>query len=60
VQRVREFRIDCDGDVLLFRVEQTGGACHTGHRTCFYRRLAEGAWVEDGLRLFDPKSVYGR
>jgi phosphoribosyl-AMP cyclohydrolase len=60
VQRVREFRIDCDGDALLFRVEQEGGACHTGHRSCFYRRHGEGGWVEDGTRLFDPKAVYGR
>jgi phosphoribosyl-AMP cyclohydrolase len=58
VQRVREFRIDCDGDALLFKVEQAGGACHTGYRSCFYRRHEDGAWVEDGTRAFDPKAVY--
>lgn len=58
VQRVREFRVDCDGDALLFKVEQTGGACHTGYRSCFYRRREDGAWVEDGVRAFDPKVVY--
>ncbi|APT92274.1 phosphoribosyl-AMP cyclohydrolase [Corynebacterium phocae] len=35
VQRVREVRLDCDGDTVLLTVEQTGGACHTGDRTCF-------------------------
>lgn len=39
-QRVRSVRLDCDGDTLLFEVEQEGsGACHTGARTCFYRKL---------------------
>jgi len=40
VQRVREIRYDCDGDALLLTVEQTGAACHTGNRSCFYRRVA--------------------
>jgi len=40
VQRVREVRVDCDGDTLLVRVEPAGPACHTGHHTCFYRALA--------------------
>ncbi len=40
VQRVREARVDCDADALLFKVEQTGPACHTGERSCFYRELA--------------------
>lgn len=39
VQRVREIRLDCDGDTVLYRVEQTGPACHTGQRTCFSRVL---------------------
>ena len=60
VQRVREVRIDCDGDVLLFKVEQEGGACHTGYRSCFYRRYAEGEWAAEGERVFDPKTVYQR
>ena len=38
-QHVLELRIDCDEDTILARVEQTGAACHTGHRSCFYRRL---------------------
>ena len=45
IQRVRECRLDCDGDTVLLLVEQTGPACHTGARSCFFRRLgeAEGA-----------------
>jgi len=55
VQRVSEVRVDCDGDALLYRVEQDGGACHTGHRSCFYRTL-DGDHV--GERVFDPDEVY--
>lgn len=57
-QAVREVRVDCDGDTLLFRVDQTGGACHTGYRSCFYRRRDEGELVVDGERVFDPDDVY--
>ena len=58
-QRVVEARLDCDGDALLFRVEQDGGACHTGHRSCFYRRAtAAGGLVDDGEVVFDPDEVY--
>ena len=60
VQYVREVRIDCDGDVLLFQVEQVGdAACHTGHRSCFYRRVDDGSLVRDGTQVFDPDEVYG-
>jgi len=46
-QRVREIRLDCDADVVLYMVEPEGGiACHTGRVSCFYRRLQEGEWVE--------------
>ncbi len=58
-QSVEEVRVDCDGDALLFRVEQEGGACHTGFESCFYRRAEDGALVEDGTRVFDPEEVYG-
>lgn len=59
-QHVREARIDCDGDAVLFRVEQRGGAaCHTGHRSCFYRKFEDGRLVETGTPVFDPKQVYG-
>lgn len=54
-QSVREVRVDCDGDALLYRVEQSGGACHTGHYSCFYRTL-DGTDV--GETVFDPDDVY--
>jgi phosphoribosyl-AMP cyclohydrolase len=56
VQRVEEVRVDCDGDSLLYLVDQEGGACHTGHASCFHRRL-DGTVV--GERTFDPETVYG-
>lgn len=46
VQRVREVRVDCDADALLYRVEQTGPACHTLAPSCFFRRVEEGALAE--------------
>lgn len=59
-QEVKEVRIDCDGDALLFKVEQKGeAACHTGHRSCFYRKLEDGTLVETDEPVFDPASVYG-
>lgn len=59
-QHVNEVRIDCDGDALLFTVEQVGrAACHTGHRSCFYRRFDGEALVRDGTQVFDPDEVYG-
>lgn len=61
VQMLKELRIDCDGDCLVAKVEQIGGAaCHTGHRSCFYRVSdAKGALKVEGAPLFDPKKVYG-
>ncbi|HON39020.1 MAG: phosphoribosyl-AMP cyclohydrolase [Desulfomonilia bacterium] len=59
VQKVREVRIDCDRDTIVIKVEQVGGAaCHTGHRSCFYRKIENGELVEDGEKVFDPKEVY--
>jgi len=55
LQAVEEVRVDCDGDALLYLVDQAGGACHTGHRSCFYRTL-DGRTV--GERVFDPDAVY--
>lgn len=60
-QRVREIRLDCDGDVLLLSVEQEGGiACHTGRERCFFRRLDGGRWeITDGV-LKDPAKIYDK
>lgn len=64
-QAVVELRTDCDQDVLLARVRQTGGACHTGYRSCFYRRIAPPEtgrppvleWA-GGEKIFSPEAVY--
>ena len=58
-QAVKSVWIDCDGDVVLLRVDQRGGAaCHTGRRTCFFRTLEGGDWVSKYTPLFDPEQVY--
>jgi len=62
-QRVVEMRVDCDQDAVLLKVEQAGGACHTGHRSCFYRAVPLGKKGAVTLefrdeRVFDPKAVY--
>ncbi|HON10680.1 MAG TPA: phosphoribosyl-AMP cyclohydrolase [Chitinispirillaceae bacterium] len=44
VQKVREVYIDCDGDALLFKIDQTGAACHENYFSCFFRRNIEGSW----------------
>lgn len=61
--RVVEMRMDCDQDAVWIRVEQVGAACHTGRRSCFYRKVTAdegGARLSfvDAERLFDPNSVY--
>ncbi|RZN60539.1 phosphoribosyl-AMP cyclohydrolase [Methanonatronarchaeum sp. AMET6-2] len=58
-QKVDEMYIDCDGDTVLLKVTQSGGACHTGHHTCFYRKLNEDGFSETEEKIFDPDEVYG-
>lgn len=59
VQLVKEIRIDCDDDAVLLRIEQVGGAaCHTGHRSCFHKRVDQGTVQIVGKPVFDPKEVY--
>ena len=62
-QRVVEMRMDCDQDAVWIRVEQTGAACHTARRSCFYRAVTNSDGVArlafvDADRLFDPAAVY--
>lgn len=56
-QMVRRILVDCDEDCLIYEVEQTGAACHTGYASCFYRTM-DGEVV--GKKVFDPKRVYGK
>lgn len=59
VQRLVELRMDCDADVLCYRVEQVGDiACHTGRRSCFYRRLEGDSWLTVEPVLKDPDQMY--
>ncbi len=60
IQKVKKISVDCDGDALLIQVEQKGGAaCHTGYKSCFYRRLGKNKeWLVQGKKVFDPKKVY--
>jgi phosphoribosyl-AMP cyclohydrolase len=62
-QRVVEMRMDCDQDAVWIRVEQAGAACHTGRKSCFYRKVEGGEGgarlsFVDAERLFDPSAVY--
>ncbi|MFC3477676.1 phosphoribosyl-AMP cyclohydrolase [Halobacterium litoreum] len=54
-QEIEEVRVDCDADALLYVVDQTGGACHTGYESCFHRTL-DGDVV--GEKVFDPDETY--
>ncbi|MDD1720094.1 MAG: phosphoribosyl-AMP cyclohydrolase [Methanoregulaceae archaeon] len=54
-QKVRRILVDCDEDCLLYMVDQAGGACHTGHRSCFFRTI-DGEEVTG--KVFDPSMVY--
>ena len=61
VQIIHQILVDCDNDTVVYKVEQLGeAACHTGHRTCFYRRVEGDGLVTDGTPVFDPEVVYGR
>lgn len=58
-QIVKEIRTDCDNDVILLKIEQTGGiACHTGRRGCFFNRLDAAGWQDVEPVLKDPKEIY--
>ncbi len=58
-QKVLEIRTDCDSDVVLLKIEQTGGiACHTGRRSCFFNKLDKSGWLEVEPVLKDPREIY--
>lgn len=60
VQRIHQILVDCDEDTVIYKVEQLGGAaCHTGHRSCFYRQLDGDNLVTHEEKVFDPEFVYG-
>lgn len=58
VQKVTDFRIDCDGDAVLLQVEQTGVACHTGRHNCFFRAPRAGSLAEIAAIEVDPALLY--
>jgi phosphoribosyl-AMP cyclohydrolase len=58
IQLVRELRLDCDGDTVLLLVEQTGVACHTGRRSCFFRAWREGGWAVIADPQVPPEILY--
>ena len=62
VQVIKDVSFDCDGDTLLFQVEQTGAACHEGYKSCFFRSAKEDGEVSEITepRLIDPETMYGK
>jgi phosphoribosyl-AMP cyclohydrolase len=57
-QEIKEVFIDCDGDCILFKIKQNVAACHTGFRSCFYRKWDGGKLIETGEKLFNENDVY--
>jgi len=59
MQIVKEIRIDCDDDTVVLKVDQVGGAaCHTGHKSCFYKKVEDGSIRIVGKPIFNPEEVY--
>lgn len=58
VQHLVEMRVDCDGDTLLLLVDQTGVACHTGRRSCFFRAIRNGELIEIATPEISPETLY--
>lgn len=59
-QKVLEIKVDCDLDCIILKVEQVGGACHTGYYSCFYRKFDNGNWKFSAQPVFNPEEVYGK
>ncbi|WP_228856745.1 phosphoribosyl-AMP cyclohydrolase [Desulfomarina profundi] len=61
IQIIHDILVDCDEDTVVFKVEQLGNAaCHTGHRSCFYRKVENDKFIVQGEKVFDPEQVYGK
>jgi phosphoribosyl-AMP cyclohydrolase len=59
MQIIKEIRIDCDDDTVVLKVDQVGGAaCHTGHKSCFYKKVEDGSIRIIGKPIFNPEEVY--
>ena len=58
IETVRSIRLDCDADTLVIEVDQIGGACHEGYRSCFFRELKDGEWQTIAEKIFYPNAVY--
>ncbi|MDL1956204.1 MAG: phosphoribosyl-AMP cyclohydrolase [Candidatus Desulfofervidus auxilii] len=58
IQKVKEIYVDCDKDTVLLKVEQIGAACHTGYRSCFYRKLEGNDLKIVAEKVFEPEEVY--
>ena len=58
-QIVKEILVDCDNDAIILKIEQEGGACHLGYRSCFYRKVKGNNLVTVGKKVFNPEEVYG-
>lgn len=60
-QLIKDIYLDCDGDSLVFKVEQVGGiACHTGRNSCFFKRLDKGQWVSSEPVIKNEEDIYGK
>lgn len=61
IQHVKQIYVDCDGDAVLLKVEQIGGAaCHEGYPSCFFRQVTDDGLKIIAERVFDPRAVYGK
>jgi phosphoribosyl-AMP cyclohydrolase len=59
LQEIKEILIDCDDDTVVFKINQIGdAACHTGHRSCFYRKVEGDQIITVGKKVFNPEDVY--
>lgn len=58
IQEITEIRLDCDNDSLLYKVRQTGGACHTGYYSCFHKVIENDRLRIEGVKIFNPDTIY--